>query len=150
MTIANFGGVTAATLSRVELSKALTAYRVGKAAVIPARSSAPILECVRFDVTTDKVTICGTDLDCASRWEAILCNATTAMGAELAKHHNCIAGIATFELGFGGICVPINPADSETPFPDDWDHLDTGGREEWKCEQERLKAEALDGPDTAA
>jgi hypothetical protein len=86
------------------------------------------------------------DAESAARWEALLCAATSAIGAELARHHDCIAGEATMQAGFGGLCVPMNPARPGQPFPDDWEHLDDGGRAEWEAEAERLEREAEEGP----
>lgn len=51
------------------------------------------------------------DAESAARWQAILCAATTAIGAELARHYDCISGDASMEgAAFGGLCVPMNPA----------------------------------------
>lgn len=79
------------------------------------------------------------DPDSAARWEAILCAATTAIGAELARIHDCKAGEATMQgAAFCGICVPMSPKRPGQPFPEGWDHLDDGGREEWEAEAEEL------------
>lgn len=82
------------------------------------------------------------DPESAERWEAILCAATTAIGAELARHFDCVSGVATMEgAAFGGICVPMNPARHDQPLPDGWDLLDGGARGEWEAACERLAAE---------
>lgn len=84
------------------------------------------------------------DPDSAARWEAILCAATTAIGAELARYYDCEAGEAEMMgAGFGGICVPMNPRRPDQPLPDGWEIFDDGAPGEWEAECERL-AEAED------
>lgn len=73
------------------------------------------------------------DPESAARWEAILCAATTAIGAELARHHDCISGEATMDgIAFGGICVPMNPARADQPLPEGWEMFDDGAPDEWR------------------
>lgn len=86
------------------------------------------------------------DPESAARWEAILCAATTAIGAELARHYGCVSGEATMEgVGFGGICVPMNPARSDQPLPEGWDAFDDGAPSEWEYACALLAQEEQEG-----
>ena len=83
------------------------------------------------------------DAQSAARWEVLLCAAVSAMGAELARIHDCEAGAATMQAGFGGLCVPLNPKHPGQPLPDGWADFEfmRGEAEEWEAEAKRLAAE---------
>ena len=79
------------------------------------------------------------DWQSAERWRAILCAATSAMGAELAKHYGCESLEASCEsVAFGGICVPILPGHENQPFPVELSKFDDGGAAEWADDCRRL------------